>query len=516
MTDAFPATPWRFDLPDEAATAHLAVRIGDWLKAGDLVTLTGDLGTGKTTFARALIRSLAQRATLEVPSPTFTLVQLYEGAQFPIVHADLYRVESVDELAELGWDETADGALVLVEWADRLGDQLARDRLEIHFTLPDPEDEGRRALSLQAHGRFAARLRQVWTIERCLNAAGFAGATRRFMTGDASTRAYERLTAPDGRTAVLMISPPRTDAPVARYGKPYHVIARLAPDIRPFLAMDRALRAEGLSAPVLLAEDIPAGLAVLEDLGQVPCVDADGPMPERYREAVAVLAALHARALPVTLPLAEEAAYDIPPYDLDALLVEVELLIDWYAPQIAQVVIPASGRAAFIAIFASLFEPILAAPPTWSLRDVHSPNLIWLADRTGVARVGLIDFQDCVLGHPAYDVASLLQDARVTVADPLELKLLGTYAQLRRAADPGFDMAAFTSAYAVLGAQRATKILGIFARLDKRDRKPHYLAHLPRIERYLVKGLAHPALADLRAWFSTHLPRVYAGQEIRA
>lgn len=513
MTDLFPATPWLFALPDEAATAALAARIGGWLRAGDLVTLSGELGAGKTTFARALIRHLVGEPALEVPSPTFTLVQIYEGAPYPIVHADLYRIEHLDEIAELGWDETADGALVVVEWADRLGDGLAADRLDIRVSLPDPGDEGRRELALMGHGRFAPRLRQAWLVERCLDDAGFSGATRRFVTGDASSRAYERLTAPDGRTAMLMISPPRTDAPVARYGKPYHLVARLAPDIRPFIAMDGGLRAQGLSAPAIFAQDIAGGLAVIEDLGDGPVVDAAGPIPERYLETVAVLATLHGRKLPVALPLEGEAPYEIPPYDRDALLVEVELLVDWYAPQIAGTAVGAEGRAAFLAIFATLMEQVLAARPTWCLRDVHSPNLIWLPGRASIARVGLIDFQDCVLGHPAYDVAALLQDARVTVPDALELRLLGAYAQKRRATDPAFSFGDFTTAYAILGAQRATKILGIFARLDKRDRKPQYLAHLPRIERYLVKSLAHPALAELRAWFETHLPRALHGAE---
>jgi aminoglycoside/choline kinase family phosphotransferase len=140
------------------------------------------------------------------------------------------------------------------------------------------------------------------------------------------------------------------------------------------------------------------------------------------------------------------------------------------------------------------------------LRDYHSPNLIWMPERDGLARVGLVDFQDCVMGHPAYDVASLLQDARVTVPDELEIRLLGHYAQTRRAASPDFEMAGFARAYAILGAQRATKILGIFARLDKRDGKPQYLAHLPRIWAYLQRCLAHPALAKVKRWVDDRVP----------
>jgi aminoglycoside/choline kinase family phosphotransferase len=144
------------------------------------------------------------------------------------------------------------------------------------------------------------------------------------------------------------------------------------------------------------------------------------------------------------------------------------------------------------------------------LRDYHSPNLIWLPEREGLARVGVIDFQDCVLGHPAYDVASLLQDARVSVSDELELRLLSHYAVTRSKADADFVMSDFAAAYAILGAQRATKILGIFTRLDRRDGKPAYLAHMPRVERYLIKNLEHPALAAIKGWYKTHLPRLIA------
>ncbi len=304
-----------------------------------------------------------------------------------------------------------------------------------------------------------------------------------------------------------MTSPPRADAPVVRFGKPYHEIARLAGDIRPFLAMDAALRSQGISAPEIYAEDAAAGLAVIEDLGDEPFVDENGPIAERYLEAVALLARLHASDLPSVLPQGD-TTYTIPPYDLDALLVEAELVIDWYAPYVGRIAIPASGRNAFNGICTRLFDEVIGADTTWTLRDCHSPNLIWLGEREGLKRVGVIDFQDCVLGHPAYDVAALLQDARVTVPDALELKLLGAYTQLRASMDPRFDMARFVRAYAILGAQRATKILGIFARLDKRDRKPHYLAMLPRIEAYLSKGLAHPALdGTARLVRDLHAPR---------
>jgi aminoglycoside/choline kinase family phosphotransferase len=140
------------------------------------------------------------------------------------------------------------------------------------------------------------------------------------------------------------------------------------------------------------------------------------------------------------------------------------------------------------------------------LRDFHSPNLMWLPDRASVARVGLLDFQDAVMGPPAYDVASLAQDARVDVSDEMELELLGHYVRVRRLTDAGFDMTRFVRVYSTLAAQRASKILGIFARLDRRDGKPQYLRHLPRVWGYLQRSLAHPDLAALEAWYRAHVP----------
>ena len=161
----------------------------------------------------------------------------------------------------------------------------------------------------------------------------------------------------------------------------------------------------------------------------------------------------------------------------------------------------------FLGLWRELLAPILAQPTTWTLRDYHSPNLHWLAGREGLSRLGLIDFQDAVLGPPAYDVASLLQDARVDVPVDLELRLLALYARLRAERDPSFDAAAFAGTYAAMAAQRATKLLGIFTRLDRRDGKPQYLPLLPLVERRLARNLAHPLLRPLRGWFEACLPR---------
>jgi tRNA threonylcarbamoyl adenosine modification protein YjeE len=497
-------TVWDIELADEAATNALAGQVASYVGAGDLVALSGELGSGKTTFARALIRTLTGEADLEVPSPTYTLMQIYEGTNFPIVHADLFRINNPSELAELGWDESAEGAVVIVEWPEQAGDALAPDRLDVRIELAPGHGETQRRVTLSGSGTFAPRLARVKAIRDLLARAGWEDAARSFIQGDASTRSFERLQKPDGSSAVLMISPARPDGPPVRYGKPYSAIARLAETIRPFLAMDRALRTQGFSAPEIYAEDADTGLALMEDIGSERVVDANGPIAERYLEAVTLLASLHGRSAPDVVPVVN-GQYRIPAYDLDALLIEVELLVDWYAPHVAKATLSSGTRATFVNLWRQVLVEIALARPTWTLRDFHSPNLIWLPEREGVARVGVVDFQDCVMGHPAYDVASLLQDARVTVPDDLELKLLGAYARLRKQADPSFDMITFARAYSILGAQRATKVLGIFARLDKRDHKPWYHAHMPRVETYLRKSLNHPALANLRGWYDEYL-----------
>ncbi|NUR11845.1 MAG: phosphotransferase, partial [Bradyrhizobium sp.] len=235
-------------------------------------------------------------------------------------------------------------------------------------------------------------------------------------------------------------------------------------------------------------------------------IEGDPPQPiaERYEAATDVLAALHGRTLPETLPLADQT-YAIPVFDAEALLIEIGLMAEWYLPD-RNAPLSEETRSEFFGMWRELLKKPLAAPKTWIIRDYHSPNLIWLGNRTGIERVGVIDFQDTVLGPRSYDVVSLLQDARIDVPESLELTLLSRYIKARRASDSSFDAAGFAELYAIMSAQRNTRLLGTFARLNRRDGKPHYLRHQPRIWTYLQRSLAHPALSSLRDWYLANVP----------
>jgi N-acetylmuramate 1-kinase len=347
-----------------------------------------------------------------------------------------------------------------------------------------------------------------------LEGAGWQGARRSHLAGDASHRRYERLVDAKGNVAVLMDDPSDPlDTPLDASGsgdqKSYGQVAHLASDCRAFAAIGNQLRSEGLSAPELLAFDFEKGFLLLEDLGNALFAslinDAEVPLKKEanlYAGAVDVLVHHHRAKLPPTLPLPDDTSYALPKYDAQALQIEVDLLLDWYAPARLDKILNQDARASFREIWAALFQTLQSDSDVLILRDYHSPNLLHLPRREGVRAVGVIDYQDAVLGHPSYDLMSLLQDARRDLPEALETRLLDGYLAARTDLKPE----PFRAAYAVLGAQRASKIIGIFCRLWKRDGKDNYLVHLPRMWVYLERNLNHPLLGPYKAWVDEHFP----------
>jgi tRNA threonylcarbamoyl adenosine modification protein YjeE len=493
-------------LANEIATAQLMADLALLIGPGDVITLSGDLGAGKTAAARAMIRYLAGDEALEVPSPTFTLVQGYDLAPFPLVHADLYRVNDASELEEIGLAPLPEATVALIEWPERAPGALPADRIDIALSHRPALGSTARAAVITGYGRAAAQVERLRALREFLDGAGFADAKRLRMPGDASTRSYARLARNDG-FVILMNSPRRPDGAAIYAGKSYSAVARLAEDVNPFVAIANGLRDRGFSAPKIQHADLDVGFLITEDLGSASFVEGDppAPIPERYQAATDMLAALHHLDLPETLPLAPQITYTIPAFDTDAMLVEIGLMTDWYLPDRAAAP-SAELRREFIALWRELLVKAEIAWKTWVIRDFHSPNLIWLDERDDIAKVGVIDFQDAVLGPEAYDLVSLLQDARIDVPETLELAMLTRYIKARLAADDAFDPAAFAELYAIMSVQRNTKLLGIFARLNRRDGKPQYLKHQPRIWTYLNRSLDHPALSDIRAWYAAHVP----------
>ena len=345
-----------------------------------------------------------------------------------------------------------------------------------------------------------------------LQQAGWASAKAEKLAGDASTRSYLRLDL-KGRPAVLMIAPPGAEsaacppeaAPEERRALGYNAAARLAgPNLNAFIAIAEALRATGLSAPEIYAADASIGLALIEDLGDDLFARVIGQADEQelYAGAIDVLVAL--RNAPPQRPQTRD--YAMMEYDATALMAETELLSEWYWPLKKGATIPTAAENEFAAIFSELINEI-SPPHSLVLRDYHAENLLWLPNRQGVQRVGLIDFQDGLYGAAAYDAVSLLEDARRDVHPDLAAKMIVRYCE-GAAAVGEFDKEAFLKDYAILAAQRNAKILGIFARLAKRDGKPRYLDLLPRVEAHFARDLQRPGLERLHSFFAEHLPEL--------
>ena len=309
-----------------------------------------------------------------------------------------------------------------------------------------------------------------------LDRHGWADAERRVLAGDASFRRYDRLSR-GGETMVLMDAPPPHE------------------DVRPFDQIARHLREIGLGAPEIVAADAQAGLLLIEDLGddlfsQV-LRDGNADETELYEAAIDVLVAMHRAG----------AEVDLPTYDDTVMLDRAILLLDWFMP-LAGLDVSDAARADYIEAWRIVLPLAHDGPDTVILRDYHADNLIWLPDRGDIHKVGLLDFQDAMIGPAAYDIVSLLEDARRDVAPQTVEAAKAHYL----AAFPDLAPVTFETTYAVCGAQRNCRIIGVFCRLLTRDGKPGYQDLMDRVWGHLSRDLAHPANAPLAAWFDRWVP----------
>ncbi len=300
------------------------------------------------------------------------------------------------------------------------------------------------------------------------------------LAGDASFRRYFRVQDKE-RHVVLMDAPPEHE------------------DVRPFLRLASHLRGLGYSAPEVFAADEATGFLLLEDLGEATytqLLSQDGKEEPLYELAIDLLVDLHGRPLETAIPS------DLPAYTDARFLDEALLLNDWFLPAVTGEATKDTVREAFAALWPPLLERAREVPETLVLRDYHVDNLLVVPEREGVRACGLLDFQDAVRGPVTYDVVSLLEDARRDLAPDLVERMKQRYL----AQFPDLDAKAFARSLAILGAHRHCKVIGIFTRLFRRDGKPAYLAHLPRVWRLLEANVTEPALGPLAAWLDANVP----------
>lgn len=343
--------------------------------------------------------------------------------------------------------------------------------------------------------------------------AGLGDARREPLAGDASTRRYERLYTPSGASLILMDQPPAVEShpcpPVADAGARevlgYNALARLAAGrVDAFVACAGYLRSLGLSAPSVLAANFSAGFAVLEDLGDdlyARLIENGADETPLYDAATDVLVTLHSQA-PPDLLRADGASWPLLTYDELALKTGGALFLEWLPRLYPSLDFSPAARQEWEAIWAPIRAAGAAGASVFCHRDFHAENLIWLPDRAGSARVGLLDFQDAVRAHPAWDLSMFLHDARRDVSVEREAAVLDRYLAARPHADREELIASFHS----LGALNTARILGIFSRLVVRDNKPRYQAFMPRLWRYIDRCLIDPAPAGLGEWLVRHVP----------
>lgn len=489
-------------LEGDEATARLAQDLAMVAEPGWIIRLEGDLGAGKTTFARAFIRTLAGDPRLEVPSPTYTLVQRYDEAAPAVLHADLYRLSDPDEMVELGLDDGDDPAIRLIEWPGNAGPDAFPDALTLVLDMAD--GGASRTVHFSGPQALLSRIERTLEIRTFIEASGHVAGQRSRLQGDASTRRYERF---EPGSLILMDAQQQPDGPIIRDGKPYSQLVHLAESVHAFAAIGTALREKGFAAPAIHASALDAGLLLIEDLGSDTILLPDGsPDPALYRAAVELLGAMHTQNWETDLPVGDGTTHHVHRYDSDVFLTEIALLPDWYVAH-RGVDTGDFNRDGFFEAWRKALAPLEDAPRTLTLRDYHSPNIIWRGDKSGHDRIGLIDHQDALLGPPAYDVAALVQDARVTISPELQSDLLDHYCKVRLTSDQTFDRQNFMRAFALMAGQRNSKILGIFARLNARDGKPGYLKHLPRIETYMHQLVEHEVFGPLKPYYDQLLPK---------
>jgi tRNA threonylcarbamoyl adenosine modification protein YjeE len=471
-------------LSSVADTERLAAQLAPYLTAGDVIALSGDLGTGKSVFARALLVALGCRET-HIPSPTFTLVQTYMDTRLPTAHTDFYRVEDPAEVAALDLGDFLSHGVVIVEWPEKAPQALPATAL--HITLTATGDSTR-TVTLNGHGwkkrlAFADRsLARAVTPEGRLAyaraATGEAIDTVAIVAADASFRSYWRIQTTQG-SRILMDAPPPLE------------------EVTPFAAISSYLNSVGVHAPAVHHMDVTNGYMLLEDFG-------DTTMFEAIKQGED-MAALYEKAVDVLTHLAKQPLADVPVFSPALYQDEACLYTDWYLPVVRGRATDPALRQELRDLWLPLVAKINATPKTTILGDYHCQNLMvlphWRA--AGIDGMGVLDFQGARVGTVAYDMVSLLYDVRFDVPADLRGHLIRRFVD---GLDGAVTMTEFMTALRLSGVQNLMRIAGIFTRLQHRDGKTAYGRYMPRLWGHLSELLAHPECAAVRHFMGRHGP----------
>ena len=473
-----------------ADTIALAHKLARFAMVGDCYLLTGELGAGKSHFARAFIQALGTRET-HIPSPTFSLVQTYDDTRLPVIHADLYRLKDPSELAALDLAPYFTHGVSLLEWPEVAAAALPTGALNIQFKVVGDNTReiiftGPKAWDLRlqlALGQAQNMAPVVKDYDGFLAAHGWAGATYTPVSGDASYRRYWRVIK-ENRTAIMMDVPP-----VMQDGEPGY-----AGVIQPFIALNAWLHQAGVRVSEVYGVEADQALVLHEDFGSLSHYEASVQQAGERRveahwlqAAVDVLVRLHKAGPPPTDKRFDQAFVHRC----------VSMLTEWYLPRQQGRATTLDERAQWLRAWDGLLPVLTGAPWGAMLRDFHSPNALLLGPNPGPDQFGLIDYQDAINGPLAYDLVSCLYDARVPVPACVRAELLEYYIL-----KTGVDAAAFTAQFYLLSLMRNSRILGVFVRLAERDNKPAYLEKIPILVPYIQEALQHPAAAPLRPWLA--------------
>jgi hypothetical protein len=471
-------------LNGETETAALAVRIAPFLIAGDVIALSGDLGMGKSVFARAILKAMGCREE-HIPSPTFTLVQTYVDTRLPVAHVDLYRLEDAGEIDALDLQDYFTHGITLIEWPEKAADALPDTALHLSITAVDDQT---RTVSFSGKG-WEKRLAFILPgLARPVTPEGRLAYARQatgeeiedisIVAADASFRSYWRIQTQNG-PRILMDAPPPLE------------------DVTPFAKISDFLNGIGVHAPRVEHMDTKGGYALLEDFGDTTMFEA---MKQGYN-----MTALYEKAVDILIHVAKSANADVPAFTARAYQDEVCLYADWYLPTTYGAATDPALRQQLRDMWLPLVARIQEIPKTTILGDYHCQNLMvlphWQED--GIAGMGVLDFQGARIGTVAYDMVSLLYDVRFDVPADLRGHLIRRFVS---GLDGAVTMDDFMTAFRLSGVQNLMRIAGIFTRLQYRDGKEVYARYMPRLWGHLSELIAHPDCTQVRQFLGQHGP----------